>query len=48
MCKTLRHTCDNSNVYVEEIVLVISTSANRVQGIQRLKLLHLEYNPNDY
>jgi hypothetical protein len=48
MCKTLGHTCDNSNVDVEENVLVISTSANRVQGIPRLKLLHLEYNPYDY
>jgi len=37
-----------SNVYVQENVLVISVSANRVQGIQTLKLLHLGYNPYDY
>jgi hypothetical protein len=48
MCKTLGHTCDNSNVYVEENVLVISMAANSVHGIQTLKLLHLEYNPYDY
>jgi hypothetical protein len=48
MCKTLGYTCDNSNVYVEENVLVISMSANSVQGIRRFKLLYLEYNPHNY
>jgi hypothetical protein len=36
--------CDNSNVGFEEHVLVISMSAKRAQGIQKLKLLHLEDN----
>jgi hypothetical protein len=48
MCKTLGHICNNGNVYFEENVLVISMLANGAQGIQRLKLLHLEYNRYNY